>query len=86
MWIEVFPVFDKNYEGKESIVIGVVYRHPGHKFDKFSDSLCAQLDALNKAKNDYYICGDININLMKYNVSSNVTNYMTALNSMGCNC
>ena len=79
------PSVDSPTPLKESIVVGVIYRHPGHKYDVFSEKFCSLLDSLNKSKNDYYICGDININLMKYNLTENVTNYMTAISSMGCN-
>jgi len=85
LWIEVFPDVNKSYNIQESIVFGVVYRHPDHKYDNFCEKLCAQLDSLNSNKKDYYICGDININIMKYNIAENVTDYMTAISSMGCN-
>ena len=37
------------------------------------------------AKSKYVIVGDININLLKYNLVSDVTHYINALNSVGCN-
>ena len=33
----------------------------------------------------YIIVGDLNIDLNKYNIASNVTHYLNALNSSGCN-
>ena len=40
---------------------------------------------MNLSKTKYVIVGDININVLKYNLVSNVTNYVNALNSVGCN-
>jgi len=40
---------------------------------------------LNQKKIKYYIVGDINIDFMKYNVASNITTYLNALHSVGCN-
>ncbi len=84
LWLEIFPHCDNKLDNK-SIVVGVVYRHPGKTYETFCDRFCAQLDSLNRNKKDYYICGDFNVNLLKFNLASNVTNYMTAISSMGCN-
>jgi len=43
------------------------------------------LDILNKKNQKYYICGDFNINLLKYNIAANITDYMNSVVSMGCN-
>ena len=67
-----------------NLVIGVVYRHPGHKYVSFCDKLCKNLNLLNLEKTKYLIVGDFNINLLKYNVAGNVTDYVNALNSVGC--
>ena len=40
---------------------------------------------LNQKKIKYYIIGDINIDILKYNLASNVTNYLNAIHSTGCN-
>ena len=39
---------------------------------------------MNKNKTDYIIVGDVNIDFLKYNLVTNVTNYANCLNSVGC--
>jgi len=69
----------------KSIVVGVIYRHPGHKYGTFCDKLCNTLNILNMSKSNYIIVGDINIDLLKFNLVSNVTEYVNSLYSVGCN-
>ena len=40
---------------------------------------------LNKSKSNYIIVGDFNIDLLKYNLVTPVTDYVNSLHSMGCN-
>merc|ERR1711881_330116 len=42
------------------------------------------MGSLNEKKKKFYIVGDFNINLMKFNVSTPITNYMNAISSTGC--
>ena len=65
-------------------MIGVIYRHPNHSYHEFQEKLCNQLLLFDQMKIKYYIVGDFNINLLKYNLTSNVTNYLNALHSVGC--
>ena len=76
-----------NIELKDNqiFVLGVIYRHPGHNYSLFCERMCETLNKLNLSKTKYMIVGDMNINLHKYNLVSNVTNYVNALNSVGCN-
>ena len=69
----------------KKFVLGIIYRHPGHKYNTFCNKLCKNLDKLNKTKSNYIIVGDLNIDLLKYNLVTDVTNYVNSLNSMGCN-
>ena len=50
LWIEVFPELHNSSNFNKNIVVGVIYRHPGHKYDIFNEKLCAQLDLLNRNK------------------------------------
>ena len=68
-----------------NLVLGVVYRHPGHNYSLFTEKICEKLNDLNLSKTKYVIVGDININLLKYNLVVDVTHYVNALNSIGCN-
>ena len=79
LWINV------DMDDGSKLVIGVVYRHPGHKYETFCDKLCNNLNSLNLSKTNYLVVGDFNINLLKYGIAGNVTNYVNALNSVGCN-
>ena len=56
-----------------------------NRLAKKNMSLCDTLNTLNKTKTDYIIVGDININTLKYNIAQNVTDYVNALHSVGCN-
>ena len=65
-------------------VIGNIYRHPGSQYKSFCENLCKSLEILNQAKTKYILLGDYNIDLLKYNLTSDVTNYANSLNSVGC--
>ena len=66
-------------------MVGVIYRHPKQDYARFRTAICKSLDILNKANTEYIIVGDINIDFLKYNLATNVTNYANYLNSFGCN-
>ena len=84
-WIQL--INDKNKkEGSESnnLVIGVVYRHPGSQFKEFEKKMCNIINGLNQNQTNFVIMGDMNINLLKKNIVSNVTNYINNLQGAGC--
>ena len=72
-------------KGRKPLIIGIIYRHPGDHYHDFRDKLCENIYNINSSKCNYLIVGDMNINLMKYNLASDVTTYVNALNSVGCN-
>ena len=65
-------------------VFGVLYRHPQTDFTKFNKSFELTLATLNREKAQYYIGGDVNINLLDYESKSSVKNYVDMLCSSGC--
>ena len=65
-------------------VFGVVYRHPSNNFAQFHTALKHTLITPNKQKLKYYICGDVNINLLDYDIKSNIKEYSDMLFSLGC--
>ena len=75
---------NQNFENKD-LVVGIIYRHPGHHFQQFRDKLCENIYKINMSKCNYIITGDMNINVLKYNLTTNITDYVNALNSVGCN-
>jgi len=67
------------------IIVGIIYRHPGHKYDNFTNKLCFNLNLLNTTKSNYIIVGDLNIDILKFNLASNITDYVNSLHSVGSN-
>ena len=75
----------KHNKPRDSLIVGVIYRHPTQDYKSFVKSLSKTLDILNEKKLKYVIVGDINIDSTKYNIASNVTQYMNCLQSLDCN-
>ena len=72
-------------KSKDDLVLGVIYRHNFvSNYDQFTQKFCDILLSLNERKKNYYIVGDFNINLMKFNLAGNVTKYMNAISCTGC--
>ena len=67
-----------------NLVIGVVYRHPGSQYKEFEKKMCDIVAGLNRNKTNFVIMGDTNINLLKMNIVTDVTNYINNLQSAGC--
>ena len=83
LWLKL--KVDSNSRSKDDLIIGVVYRHNFvSNYDQFTKKFCDILLSLNEKKKNYYIVGDFNINLMKFNLGGNVTKYMNAISSTGC--
>ena len=72
-----------NSSGKPFIT-GVIYRHPTYAFQPFQDEFVKLVTHLQNNNYDYLIGGDYNINLIKYQENSNVSNYVDCLASCGC--
>ena len=89
IWIEL-KIGVGNHEKSSSkdtdkFVIGTIYRHPiTSNYDQFCDNLCASLEILNREKTKYNLLGDFNIDILKYNLVTSVSNFINSLNSLGC--
>ena len=92
---EVTHSYDLNLDGCEEIwvnvkiskgekMFGTIYRHQGHNIAQFQTLLETTLKALNKDKRTYYMCGDININLLQNDVNTQTKCYNNMLFSLGC--
>ena len=57
-------------------VFGVLYRHLRNDFTNFGKSFELTLTTLNREKTQYFICGDVNINLLDYESKSNIKDYV----------
>ena len=88
LWLEIINRPDDNHgknKNDNSFIIGVIYRRPGNPYRSFSHKLCQNIEKLNKKKIKFMIVGDFNIDLMKYNLARNITDYANKVKSSGCN-
>ena len=86
IWVDINTDQSNKFANcSKNLVIGVIYRHPGHKYDFFCKQLCDTLNKLNASKTDYVIVGDINVDILKFNLATDVTDYINSLYSVGCN-
>ena len=70
---------------EKKIIVGVIYRHPNYNFQEFQKCLTTTLLNFEKAKCEFIICGDININLLSSSFNKRVVTYIETLLSNGCN-
>ena len=77
IWIEILMLNSKK------IIIGAIYRHPSYKINPFLNNIESTIDKLNKNNLNYFICGDINLDLLKYS-KADIANYENTLLSYGC--
>ena len=61
-----------------------MYRHPAANIQNFQDEFCRTISTLAASKKEYLICGDFNIDLLKYESVNSVTDNMNFLYSEGC--
>ena len=61
-----------------------MYRHPNCNYEDFQDKLDATIAKLSATRSKYYICGDFNIDLLKYHEDKRVEAYVHMLHSYGC--
>jgi len=78
LWLQL----DTN--NSNTFVIGVVYRHPNSNYEDFLDKLDVTIAKLSATSSKYYICGDFNIDLLKYHENKRVEAYVHMLHSYGC--
>ena len=65
-------------------IIGVVYQHPNSCVSDFRKSLETTLENLHELKSQYFICGDINIDLLQSSTNVQVKSYSDMLFSLRC--
>ena len=74
VWVEV----EKNKQGK-NYLFSCIYRHPTLSFDTFNEYLQETLSNPAVFNKHVFILGDFNINLLNYNSSTPITNYVNFL-------
>ena len=73
-----------NFPGvQRKVVIAVIYRHPRSDSNAFIETLNNKLGEIDCNKNDFYLMGDINLNISKSDCSSSSINYLSMLESNG---
>lgn len=72
-----------NIDNKFINIIGI-YRSPNSNIDKFLESLNNYLEHLDDHNKRFIIAGDLNINIMDTNVSSDYLNIMASNNFISC--
>ena len=60
-------------------IIGVFYRHPSSKADKFLVQLEMTLKKLRKENKKTIICGDFNLNLLNFDWDKNVNTFLCTM-------
>ena len=70
-------------EKSENVIMGIVYRPPGSKFNDFKNDLKTILTKLDKSNKPCYIMGDFNIDLLKYECCNYANNFFNQLSSSG---
>ena len=70
VWVEIENSNGKNY------LFCCAYRHPSSSFDSFSEYLQEVLSNQAVFNKQVFILGDFNINLLNYNSSTPITNYV----------
>jgi len=74
-------VKSNNVSGKKCIV-GVIYRNPSNS-QAFQLAFTNLLEIMHSEKSNYIIGGDINLNFLKYQIDTHITDYDSVL-SLGC--
>ena len=72
------------FKQKKSVNVGIIYRHPGYDFSEFHESIIDCIHKLNQSRNKFIICGDINIDLLRYGKDLKVNRYVNEITSLGC--
>lgn len=73
IFIEICQSVGKN------IVIGVVYKPPSTNLHNFSEAFDSLISSLLKENKLVYIMGDFNIDLLKYSIDNNVSDFVNML-------
>lgn len=72
LWLEIV-------KNNKTYIIGAIYRHPNNYINDFSSHLESNLLKLSKKKISCFIVGDINIDLIKYDSSRDISAYLSNL-------
>ena len=77
-----FEVKSNNVGGKKC-VDGVICRHPSPNSQAFQLAFTNLLEIMHSEKNNYMIGGDTNLNFLKYQIDTHITDYVNSILSLG---
>lgn len=67
----------------KNIIVSCIYRAPGTNIDMFTDQLESMIKTVRNTNKTIFICGDFNIDLLKYNTNNGTTHFVDMLFSLG---
>jgi len=62
----------------------VIYRHPSPNSQAFPLAFTNVLEIMHSGKSNYIIGGDVNLNFLKYQIDTHITDYVNSILSLGC--
>ena len=65
-----------NKHPSKNIIVGAIYRLHEHTINNFNTKWDAVMKTLNTTKNDIYLLGDFNIDLLKYDTNSHINDFI----------
>ena len=69
---------------KEKFNLACIYKPPGINTNEFADNFLPYIEELSK-KHKTYVCGDFNIDMLKYSSHTDTTNFVDGMFSLGLN-
>jgi len=78
----LIEVKSNNISGKKCVV-GVICRHPSPNSQAFQLAFINLLEIMHSKKSNYIIVGDINLNFLKYQIDTHITDYVNSILSLG---
>ena len=61
----------------QNIIIIIVYRSPSlNTVQELSDHITRRIDIINREKKQFIVVGDLNIDLLKYTIHNETTNFL----------
>ena len=76
LWLEMISPL------KDSILIGVIYRHPKQKDKEFLQYLSNTLKTIKKGEKKIILTGDFNLNLLKFDKNKDITEFLNLLQQL----
>ena len=69
------------FDNRPNLIVGCIYNHPSYPINIFNERLATSLHSLSKEGKQLILLGDFNINLLKYDNSPEVKEFIDILSS-----